>query len=606
MAKLSGKMRIKVNRDTFFLPDTIGRVYFRNNASSFHMEGESIDRWIEKLLPMFNGEYTLAELTDDLPPQYKNRVFEIAEVLYNNAFVRDVSSDQPHELKEDVLKKYASQIEFLNSFGGSGAYRFQEYRKKKVLAVGSGPFFLSLVHALLASGLPGFHVMMDGDVPTNKKRLAEITYHARKSDPEVAIEVVTRVEAEQSLREVLEPFEAVYYVSEIGNIEKLRAFQTVCRDEQKTFIPSVCLEKVGLAGPVVAPHSSGCWESAYRSLHQDIFKGEAEPFSPTAGALLANMCAFEGFKTITGVTTPNINQIYTLDLFTMEGSWHSFVPHPRVTDCVSMEKIKCYPEKREADLTKMFLSLSKLTSKVSGIFHQWEEGNLNQIPLSQCAVQAVDPTSNGPAELLPAKVCSGMTHEGARKEAGLTGMEDYCTRLIHTSNQTNVSLGAGGTFDEGVGRAIQKCLLEQLNNQSDYKASPVKIDNIYDDHCRYYYQALTTLKGEPTVALGEDLSGCPVVWVSVKNKWYGSVGLDTAEALRHALQFAINPSIRAIASKNVKVSDTDPTCINIEKSNPDIKAYVGKFDVFELRIDGLFENNEVFVYGVQLREEASR
>ena len=122
---------------------------------------------------------------------YRDRVDEIAEVLYRNGFVRDMSQDLPHQLPEEVLKKYASQIEFLDSFGDSGAYRFQTYRQAKVLAVGSGPFFVSLVSALLESGLPKFHMLVTDSEPTNRQRLMELVAHARKTDPEVAVEEVT-------------------------------------------------------------------------------------------------------------------------------------------------------------------------------------------------------------------------------------------------------------------------------------------------------------------------------------------------------------------------------------------------------------------------------
>lgn len=141
MTNLIPSMRLKVKRDTFFLPDPNKGVYFRNNISSFRMEGSTIVQWIEKLLPMFNGDHTLKDLTDGLPDQYRNRVFEIAEVLYQNGFVRDVSQDRPHQLSDPVIRKYASQIEFLDSLADSGAYRFQVYRQLKALVIGSGSFF---------------------------------------------------------------------------------------------------------------------------------------------------------------------------------------------------------------------------------------------------------------------------------------------------------------------------------------------------------------------------------------------------------------------------------------------------------------------------------
>ena len=38
--------------------------------------------------------------------------------------------------------------------------------------------------------------------------------------------------------------------------------------------------------------------------------------------------------------------------------------------------------------------------------------------------------SEGPAELLPEVVCSGFTHEEAKREAGLTGIEMYVSQMI--------------------------------------------------------------------------------------------------------------------------------------------------------------------------------
>ena len=81
MTKLNSSMRLKVKRDTFYLPDPEGGVYFRNNESSFRMKGGTIYQWIEKLMPMFNGEQTMGELTEGLTAPYRNRVYEIGETL---------------------------------------------------------------------------------------------------------------------------------------------------------------------------------------------------------------------------------------------------------------------------------------------------------------------------------------------------------------------------------------------------------------------------------------------------------------------------------------------------------------------------------------------
>jgi putative thiazole-containing bacteriocin maturation protein len=654
MTNLTPSMRLKVKRDTFFLPDSNSGVYIRNNLSSFRMEGSMIDKWVEKLIPMFNGEYTLGDLTDGLPGPYRDRVYEIAEVLYRNGFVRDVSQDRPHQLADQILKRYASQIEFLDSFGDSGAYRFQTYRQAKVLAVGSGPFFISLVFALIESGLPKFHVLVTETVPTNRQRIVELVLHARKTDPEVVIEEVTlQKEGERSWRQIVQPFDSILYVSQDRDVEELRLLHTVCREEKKMFLPAICLKQVGLAGPLVSPDSEGCWESAWRCLHQSALSKDQplDTFSSTAGAMLANVIVFELFKKVTGVTeSEQKNQFFLLDLDTLEGNWHSFMPHPLVTGRVTAEWVQDFDLRLEqrasrGEPSELFLYFSQLTSEKSGIFHIWEEGNLKQLPLAQCRVQTIDPLSEGPAELLPSIVCTGLTHQEARREAGLAGIEAYVSRMISelvtalpphqqvdstmVEPQEFIGVGAGETFAEGVCRGLQKYLAEELSKQQiaqKNSVSRVQLSTVEDERCRFYLQALTTMQGAPIIGLGEKVAGFPVVWVGTNGRWYGSVGLNITLALQKALQQALMKAqnevdcltIQALEvssvplEKKVPLSLLIPTCEETTQSEvlqsamQVLERNHKRLLVFELALEPFLRKELAGVFGVLVREEESR
>lgn len=550
MANLNPSMRLKVKRDTFFLPDSNLGVYFRNNVSSFRMEGSMIDKWVEKLIPMFNGEHTMEFLTNELPGPYRDRVYEIAATLYQNGFVRDVSQDQPHQLNEQALKKYASQIEFVDNLVDSGAFRFQNYRQAKVLAIGAGPMFISLVSSLLESGLPKFQMLITDTVQTNRQRLMELVAHARITDDEVEIEEIIRDE-EINWQEVMKPFEYIMYGSEHGDVEELRFLHRVCREEGKVFLPAICLDQVGVAGPLVHPNSDACWESAWRRLHQSTLTNDQRfsTYSPTAGALLANVSVFELFKHVTGVSEKEQkNQFFLLNFETHEGNWHPFQTHPLMTDQPSarlVENINFRPSRttENEDPHKLLLFFNQLTSKVSGIFHIWEEGDLDQLPLAQCRVQSVDPIAEGPAELLQDLVCTGLTHQEARREAGLSGIETYLTKIATFLDLSpQVEIGAGETLSEGICRGLQRCLDQELKSQLNepmYSVSRVELCTVDDDRCRFYLQALKTMQRIPTLAIGKDVSGFPVVWIGTQEGWYGSSGLNITLALRNALQQAL-------------------------------------------------------------------
>jgi putative thiazole-containing bacteriocin maturation protein len=619
------------------------------------MEGDGIDKWIEKLLPMFNGEYTLGDLTDGLPGPYRERVYQIADVLYRNGFVRDVSKDRPHQLTEQILKTYAHQIEFLDSFGDSGAYRFQVFRQANVLAIGAGPFFVSLVSALLEAGLPKFHMLVTDSVPTNRLRLAELEAHARKTDPEVAIgEITLQQEGGRAWREIVQPFDWIVYVSQQGDIEELRAVHRVCREERKGFLPAMFVEQAGLAGPVVHPDSAGCWESAWRRIHHSALRKDPpfSVFSSTAGAMLANVLVFAWFKTVTGVTEPaRNNQFFLLDPETLEGNWHVFLPHPLVEKSGHIEWVEDADRllKRSSGRSKpdaLLAYFSSLTSAESGIFHIWEEGDLKQLPLAQCRVQPADPLSEGPADLLPEMICTGLTHEEARREAGLAGIEAYVSRMaglfltalpLHkeidegsmAEPQEFVGIGAGETVAEAVCRGLHKCLAQELARKKDgqqHSVSRVHLNAIEDERCRFYLQALTTMQGAPLIGMGEEVCGFPVVWVGTNGRWYGSVGLNVTMALRQALQQAIAKEQNQVSDSTIPTLEVPavfweekaplsldiPACEETAQSEvlqsamQRLKRNHKRLLVFELALEPFLKEELAGVFGVLLREEESQ
>ncbi|MFD0824302.1 putative thiazole-containing bacteriocin maturation protein [Neobacillus sp. M.A.Huq-85] len=649
MTNLTSSSRLKAKRDTFFIPDPKGGVYFRNNLNSFRLEGQTIYQWIEKLLPMFNGEQTLGALTEGLSAPYRDRVYEIAETLYKNGFVRDVSKDLPHQLRRPVLEKYASQIEFIENFTESGAYHFQEYRQAKVLAVGSGPILVSLVSALLESGLPKLNVLVTGTVPTNRQRLHELIQNARKIDSDVELEEVSYPKgAEENFwKQVVQPYDWILYVSQDGNLNELRNLNQVCQEEKKSFLPAICLEKVGLSGPLTHPETEVCFDSAWRRIHPSLVEAEerTQSFSSTSGAILANVSAFEFFKKATGIAGSNQdNQIYLLNLETMEGDWLSFISHPSVlsnsvrpglVDDLDVRLKQESDRNEQKDLLEYF---SRLTSEEIGIFHTWEERNLPQLPLSQCYVQTVNPVSEGPAELLQEVVCLGLTHEEARRNAGLIGIEMYVSKMIDSPvygfrNQIGhaheslpegfIGIGSGENIAEAVCRGLQAYLDEELKNRKGDHQNTVKgvqMGAIEDKKCRFYLNALTTLNGSPAIGLKEDVFGFPVVWVRSKGCWYTGVGLNTTLALQNTLQQALldaqnqkNSGVRHEKESMIYLKKNEnkleiPSCEEmtqlelLQSSIQVLNRSSKQLLVYDLSIEPFLKQELAGVYGVQVRE----
>ncbi|MBN9654285.1 bacteriocin maturation protein [Halobacillus sp. GSS1] len=544
MTKVKPSMCLKVKKGTFFMPET-DRVYFRNNAGSFRMEGPMIQQWIEKLIPMLNGSHSLESLTDGLPNPYRKRLYEITETLYQNGFLVDVSQQRPHQLDPHVVEAFSSQIEYLESFVESPSWHFQQFRTKKVLAIGEGTMLTGLVSAMFQSGLANVSVFLTDLKKTNIHRLSELETAARKIDDNASVDIYFEKEP-FSWSEIIDPYDAVLYVSPEEKGEELQSIMNDCVEKKKDFFPGALMGTYGIAGPYIDEAPSNDWESAWRSLPEPMKSGSPSFLaSSPAQAMFATVMTFELFKKMTGVPESHrSNHVYLMNLETLEGGWHPFKRHPLAAKKFSTERINPggeLPHDKKDDKDWLYY-FGELTASPLGIFYQWEEGDLEQLPLSQCSVQVVHVKSQ---EVNPAIIAGGRTHEEARREAGFMGVESYVKPLksdilqsldSHKVSDDAFFIGAGESQTEACSRALQKAVENQWTIQDHHKARKITLNKIEDEYCRYYWQVLKTMDTNPELALSDDGFGFPVVWVKTRNsKWRGVVALHETLAVRKAL-----------------------------------------------------------------------
>jgi putative thiazole-containing bacteriocin maturation protein len=249
--------------------------------------------------------------------------------------------------------------------------------------------------------------------------------------------------------------------------------------------------------------------------------------------------------------------------------------------------------------------------------------------------------SEGPAQLLPSFVCTGLTHEEARKEAGLYGVEEYVSQMVDglvtalpprlkaegstVEPEEFIGVGAGETLAEGVCRGLHKCLTEELSKQlvnQKNVVSRIQLSNVEDERCHYYLQALKTMQGEPIIGLGKEVSGFPVVWVGTNGSWYNSVGLNITMALQRALQQALmngeNYAPQVLTDSSVFLDEKVPQSLVIRTSEEISQSEIlhsamevleqnrKQLLVFELVLEPILKKELVGVFGMLLREEETR
>jgi putative thiazole-containing bacteriocin maturation protein len=314
----------------------------------------------------------------------------------------------------------------------------------------------------------------------------------------------------------------------------------------------------------------------------------------------------------------------------LEGAWHGFLPHPLVAGYQSVKRLsdeemraRIRQPEDSAEGLALLPYFDGLSSAETGILHIWEEGDLPQIPFAACRVQAVDATAEGPAGLLPEKVCLGLTHEEARRKAGLVGIEAYTANILSSLDMKDfpvkdgIAVGAGQTFAEALSRGLQKCLSHAWVNrptQASPDITPVEIVSIEDELCRYGLDVLAATQGPLTLGLGDKLHGFPVVWLGTGKAWYATVGLSVPLALRYVLEQALlaRPSQATPNTIDERKRLTIQQCDRTIQAKTLLDALVTLrdngmcIDIVDLSIEPFMRETIAGVFGVWLREEASQ
>lgn len=505
---------------------------------------------------------------------------------------------------------------------------------ERVLAIGAGPILISMAESWFDSGLSDFSAIITSSQPADAMKLTKCWEQAFDHDPDASLNIrVAAADKDLDWNAAVRPYSLILYVSQNGDLAELRKIQQACLAEKKRMLPAVVIGGRGLAGPLLLPDGSGRWDSAWRRIHSPVFSGDRPESIPiAAAAVLSDILVHEARKAVRGEKELHCrNQCFLLNPGTLTGSWHPIRTHPLVCGNEAVrpvENIRLAIETSHepADRHEWFSGFTRLTSAVAGIFHVWEEADLIQLPLAQCLVQPADPLSPGPADLMPAIVRSGLTHEEARRESGLAGLEAYAARLMpqllsgsDADRHERIGIGAGCTVAEAVGRGLRACLTHELGKRSlSYEQSATRLTwtQIEDVRCRYYLQALSIMDGEPLIAAGESLFGFPVVWVYSGSSWYGSADFSFTLALRQSLQKALEKTEGA-ASFAVVWNDREPQDCAVAGSAPTTHASLVlsaiqrlkqnniRFEVFDMRSE-LFLGEEPFIiYGVILGEEES-
>ncbi|HEU5228976.1 MAG TPA: TOMM precursor leader peptide-binding protein [Ktedonobacteraceae bacterium] len=426
-------MRPKFNADTSYIPVDDG-VYLRSNSGHLTLKGKSLYRLLEHLVPLLDGNVTLEEITRGLDADRARMVTKLIEKLSAHHFLKDMSQDQPHTLRPEVLATYSSAITFIESFQSSAAYRFERFRNQPLLIIGSGASFVSLVRASLRCGMRQINLIVTSE--------NEIGPGAYSSGPGLfsTYDAEQRVQAidapcwddEAEVLNAIQEYDAILYVSEQPMLARARLLNKLCAEQQKTLIQAIVVDDHAWVGPMVSPENKRCWECAWRRLQSNLpeiseqlahYEFRDQPtistgqfLTKSAAIMIGNRLIFELFKHYTQIGfAKTAENLIDIDLESFMSTGHSFLPHPHCLTCqhpviptvsqflAQVEQLR----QREPVKTDTFMEdIARCVDERLGLFTAIDSDKFVQAPLAVYQVNLSNPmlrkSQNGPLNVVAA------------------------------------------------------------------------------------------------------------------------------------------------------------------------------------------------------------
>lgn len=153
-------------RDIWYVIPTAKYVLFRGNGI-FKVIGENLKEFLEVILPLLNGSYTLDEILDILSEYHKEDILSTLNNLNNHGILDDASVEISASMSRKELEHYHSNLRYFMRFSNS-KYQYQcNLKKARVIILGSNELAYSIAEYLVEVGVGKVLLICDKKIDTS-------------------------------------------------------------------------------------------------------------------------------------------------------------------------------------------------------------------------------------------------------------------------------------------------------------------------------------------------------------------------------------------------------------------------------------------------------
>ncbi|WP_336048152.1 TOMM precursor leader peptide-binding protein [Streptomyces sp. CA2R101] len=395
-----GNARVRIKRDVLFTETDEG-VLFHNASGGFQLTGRSAYRFATLIVPYLNGEHTVRELCDMLPPSQQQMINTLVRMLMDRGLARDIPllDDQVAvTLEPSVIERFTPQIEYIDHYEDQAAQRFHRFRTARLFVLGDDAVANWCATSAIRNGIAA--VRFAGPAEVFAQAVKEAGVLSEAGCPALVEQLPER----NGLYDWadLDGAEMVVCTGRQAPAQVVRLLSQGVPQGSRV-LPLTMFGHRVVVGPLTTGDAGACWSCAMLRLG---FNGEAGAAADvwravtTGGdhtgvrpgrhlsAILGNLLGFEAFREISGVLPPETERsVIVQEVDSFDTGVTTVLPHPLCTLCDSAGVVPDAPEVNWPEL--------KLTTPPdSSVPSPTDEGPAPAIePLDELTAQLVSGTS---------------------------------------------------------------------------------------------------------------------------------------------------------------------------------------------------------------------
>jgi hypothetical protein len=399
-----------------YYAETLQGAHILTPEGEFAFTGGSVYQLLDRLAPVLDGQFSLAELTEQLPPERQAMVRDLVTALVERSVVRDT---EPAADVDAELAAHEHEVAFTGYFRGSPGAVFREYQNTTTLVLGAGGLGAAVATAAARSGLREVHVVTTSECePAGGGTLAV-------SESDAAIELM------------LDGVQLVLHATDGAMVGRAQLLDRLCAERGIQLAQALVVD--GRAW--LTSRTGDSWTAGWRraqarrpvALPQSLSRGPE--LSSASAIAVANQLVHGVFRSITQPAEPSRGRMVRVDLSTLASDTATFLPHPYLVPAEPAPDIvdRVGQLQRGARFTDEEFSqrAAVCVGDLVGVFGDLVEGEFAQQPLHVCAIEVSDPVGLlAPGRPAATVTGAGLDFATARWKAARGAFAVYASLMV--------------------------------------------------------------------------------------------------------------------------------------------------------------------------------